>query len=248
MIEVQNKASKKHWNEVYSDVTPYKVSKSDPVCIWIQKFITRVNKGECIEIGCYPGRYLALFGEYGYTLSGIDFTEKLSSVPNWLQGQGYQTGKFWQEDFLKFTIPNTFDLVTSFGFIEHFTQWQEVLRKHLPLVKEGGVLIIETPNLRGIIPRILHTIFNPKTFKKHVISAMNTQKWEEILKANGFTIHYSGYFGGFHIWSEKEKRSILRKVALKFFLKIRPFVEKSIKYDNKIYSAYCGIIAQKKGG
>jgi hypothetical protein len=75
---VTNKASQEFWNQVY-DVEPQIAGRSDIIRAWIEAYVPNVagaNK-TCIEIGCYPGRYLSVFGELGYELFGIDLKIKL---------------------------------------------------------------------------------------------------------------------------------------------------------------------------
>jgi 2-polyprenyl-3-methyl-5-hydroxy-6-metoxy-1,4-benzoquinol methylase len=40
--------------------------------------------------------------------------------------------------------------VISFGFIEHFDNPENVIQKHLDLLKPGGILIVGVPNFTGI--------------------------------------------------------------------------------------------------
>lgn len=59
------------------------------------------------------------------------------------------------------------DVVSSFGFIEHFTNWREVLAKHAEPVADDGHLIIEAPNFTGAFQRWLHVNFDKANSARH---------------------------------------------------------------------------------
>lgn len=240
-----NKANQEYWSQVSTSVNPYIAKKSDIIRIWIEKHLPSVENKTCIEIGCYPGRYLAVFGELGYELYGIDLAEKIKILPESLSANGYKVGKFWQEDFINFDPSQQFDLVASFGFIEHFTDWERVLDKHIELVKTDGYLIMEAPNFIGSFQYWLHSNFDKKNFDHHHLPAMEVEKWGAVLKGNFFDIVYRDYFGGFHFWVEKEKRNIFQKAILKTLRKAGFQLNKLLPPQNKIYSPYGGIIAKK---
>ena len=71
----------------------------------------------------------------------------------------------FQHDFFSFNTKEKYDLVSSFGFIEHFDNTEEVFAKHCDLVNDNGYLVIGLPNLRGInhIIQLLVDCWMPKT-------------------------------------------------------------------------------------
>ena len=104
-IEInKNLASQDYWDDAYANYSLHdKVGDDDIVKKWI---LNNVQKGKglsCLEIGCFPGRYLTVMGDLGYTLSGVDLTPRVKDeFPAWLKSEGYSVGTFVQEDFFKF--------------------------------------------------------------------------------------------------------------------------------------------------
>ena len=102
------------------------VSEDDPIRQFIIRYIPRAGVGDnCIEIGSYPCRYLGIFGELGYELNGIDTTEKIESdeLKIWIKQNNWDFKILQRKNFLEFNTQDTYTIVCSFGFIEHFENW-----------------------------------------------------------------------------------------------------------------------------
>lgn len=214
---------------------------------FIKKYIPPVKSGDCIEIGSYPGPFLASFGDLGYTLNGIDFHPRnKDKVPQWLQSLNFPTASFVTEDFFEYSTTKKFDVVASFGFIEHFQNYEAVILKHAALVNENGYLLITTPNFRGFIQHWLHKTFDKANLSLHNRSSMQPGKWAALLEENGFEVIYKGHFGDFWFWRATEKMSPLKRRAIWFIERIIPRLRKLLWFQSSIFSAYCGIVAKRK--
>ena len=84
-----------------------------------------------------------------------------------------------QEDFFSFDSDIKYDIVCSFGFVEHFEDTEPVLRRHCHLVKPGGRLLITMPNFLGL-NGLLHKWFDPENYNKHNLKAMDLNRLENI--------------------------------------------------------------------
>lgn len=239
---------KEYWYDTYGKLEFQIAAKDHIVRTWFEKYIPRGN-GRCIEIGCFPGQFLACFGEMGYQLNGLDLIPAVeTTLPQWLKSQGYKIGNFYKYDFLNFNSGNTYDIVASFGFVEHFSDWQDIIRRHMKLVKTGGYLIISAPNFRGLFQRIFQSLFNRESYKRHNIHAMAPEAWAPIIRDQGFEILFSGYYGPIHYWANEQKRNIISKLTVHFFIDILLPLLKYLPLpkDKKLYSPICGVIARKK--
>ncbi|MFN0032785.1 MAG: class I SAM-dependent methyltransferase [Flavobacteriales bacterium] len=234
-----------YWDESYEQLQFRITDRHDPVRQWIEQHISKTEGATCLEVGCFPGRYLAVFGQLGYELHGIDLTPRISELSSWLTQSGYKTGDFTHADFLKHTSAEQYDVVCSFGFVEHFTNWREVLQKHADMIKTGGTLIMETPNFRGWMQYFLHKHLDAENFARHHIDAMQPDVWKNLLEASGFEIKWHGHFGAFDFWSDTRHYNFLQKLGLRFLTLAKPMLKK-LPEGKKSIAPYCGIVAVKR--
>jgi L-malate glycosyltransferase len=202
-IESKELTSQRYWDQSYAELPHEIVPTTDRIRTWIETVLPIAAKGEeAIEIGCFPGRYLAVLGTMKYVLHGIDRSPELDRLPGELLAAGYKIGSFERNDFLVSEIENRFDVVCSFGFIEHFTNWTDILRKQAALVNNGGTILVETPNFAGWLQRILHFLLDNENYRRHEQSAMDPQTWALVLEREGFKIDFAGYVGRFEFWRD----------------------------------------------
>ncbi|MBB1284679.1 class I SAM-dependent methyltransferase [Flavisolibacter sp. BT320] len=213
----------------------------------IKKFIPATNNGECIEIGSYPGPFLAAFGDLGYTLHGVDFHPRNEDeLPEWLRSQGFQIGKFVTEDFFTFKTKKRFDIVASFGFLEHFEDYKDVISRHAALVKENGYLVLTTPNFRGWVQRWLHRTFDQENLTFHNLESMRPNEWALLLESLGFEIIFKGHVGGFIFWRANDPLTSFRRKAHWLISRMIPRINKLLWFDSPGFSGYCGVVAKKR--
>ena len=213
----------------------------------IKRYIPPTSSGSCLEIGSYPGPFLSTFGDLGYILNGIDFhPDNAIRLPIWLQSQGYKTNQFLCVDFFDYKPEQKYEVVASFGFIEHFLNFESVIETHADLVKEEGYLVITTPNFKGSIQHWLHINFDKQNLALHNTKSMDPAIWKSQLEHLGFEVMYSGYFGDFWFWHGNEELSIIRKKSLWFIDRLIPRMRKLLWFQSSAFSAYAGIVARKK--
>jgi L-malate glycosyltransferase len=242
-----NLANQSYWDDAYANhELSDEAAITDIVKDWIRQHVPETSDANCFEIGCFPGRFITLLGKMGYELNGIDLTPRVKNEFSlWLKSLGYKTGEFYHENFLNFSSQKKYDLVCSFGFIEHFTNWDEILIKHLKLVKPGGMIVIETPNFKGLFQRFIHYFLDKENYLRHYIPAMSPKKWARVCEKQGFDIIFEGYFGEFQFWVDKQPVSGWRKRFFQFLIDYYPRLRK-MKPGRKAYAPYCGIVARLK--
>lgn len=220
-------------------------SKEDDIYKWLLKNVESGN-GKCIEIGCMPGRYIYVFGKLGYTLNGIDYIEGVDDwLPSHLKKLGFNVGKFEKADFVQWKSDSKYDIVCSFGFIEHFANYRFVMEKMIDMVDDNGLYIMTVPNFKGSIKRIFHKVFDRKCYKRHNMEALDPEEWEKVLKTHNFQIIRCEYFGNHPFWVTITANKIKRNLAL-LLLKILNYTfGKVVGRGKKNFSAHIGIIARK---
>lgn len=85
-------------------------------------------------------------------------------------------------------------MVASFGFIEHFSDFRAVPLRQAALVRPGGHLVCEVPNLRGL-NYLLFRLLQPRELEGHNLAAMAPSAIADPLRRYGFRIRYARYVG-----------------------------------------------------
>lgn len=223
--------------------------KSDqhPLKQWIKKYIASTDSQECIELGCYPGGFLTIFGELGYVLNGVDILDEVESVlPSNLKKLGFKIDNFLCADVNSLKLDHKYQVVSSFGLIEHFKHWEEVFKKHLDLVEDEGYLVIEVPNFRGWPHYLIRLFYDYQNFKVHNISAMKLKNWKSILIENNFEILYLGGVGRFGYGLQNKKFNLFQRFSYPVTSFIINLIRNKFSKDHPQYSPYLGVIARKK--
>jgi 2-polyprenyl-3-methyl-5-hydroxy-6-metoxy-1,4-benzoquinol methylase len=109
-----------------------------------------------LEVGVAPGiNIIALANEFDIIPYGMDYSEKgVQQTKQNFKAAGYNPNNVYLGDLFdaRFRAKHKgkYDVVSSWGLIEHFDNPAEVVRLHAEFLKPGGLLIIEVPNIRGV--------------------------------------------------------------------------------------------------
>lgn len=245
---MKNLATLEYWTEAHGEIN-INLNENDFVKKWISENFVFNDINSVFEVGCYPGKYLTIFGDQGIEVNGVDFIPNVIKLSEIFTSNNYKVGRFYNCDFFKLDNQINYDCVVSLGFIEHFENWEKAFTHHFQYINEGGYLIIEVPNFNGFFQRIPRFLFDYKNFKKHNLKAMNLKRWNEILIENNFEIIYSNHFGGYNLWFEVKQKSRIvnyfKKIVVIFFKKMQKMLFNS-KTESIHFSCAIGIIAKKK--
>jgi len=205
------------------------------------------NERYALEIGCVPGIFLGHIGrDFGYKVEGIDYVAGAThTTSTTLEKFGIHDAKIYEEDFLKWAPQKQYDLTCSFGFIEHFTNVDPIVEKHIHALKPGGTLILEIPNFSGI-QFWLHYYLDKVNLERHNTKIMNLDYFISISERHNLIISCLEYTGGlFDFWWENETPSIFQKVI---FTILRPiaFLGRLIPVSCHLTSPFIILIAKKR--
>jgi 2-polyprenyl-3-methyl-5-hydroxy-6-metoxy-1,4-benzoquinol methylase len=208
-----------------------------------KRFVPR--GGSCFEVGCYPGNYLAYFGRrFGYTVSGIDTTPFIrDKMPAFLESLGVPVGELHCGEFMAFQTGKQYDMVFSNGFVEHFENYREVIRKHIALVKPGGTIVLSAPNFRNL-QFVLHWMLDRQNLRRHVLSAMNLGAWHSVLSESGMEPLYHGYYRTWEFWADSVQNST-RKLLTRYIRAVARRVDARVNWPNPLLSPYMVSISRK---
>jgi hypothetical protein len=245
---MKNLTTLDYWTKAHGTIN-IELNSNDLIKKWISSHIDFKSIKNVFEIGCYPGRYLTIFGDQGIEVNGLDYIDEVSKIAKIFELRKYKIGQFYSNDFFKFKPDTKYDCVMSLGFIEHFQDWEDAFVKHFEYVNDNGCLIIEVPNFRGFFQKIPRMLFDYKNYKRHNISSMKLNEWNDILIANDFEIVYSGYLGGYKLWFEEDKNSRFCLLVKKYMIRGLRLIKKILfqsKEEHSSFSCAIGIIAKRK--
>jgi len=150
-----------------------------------------------LEVGAFPGRYMAyLASRYNLQATGLDFNPDEDKFKRSMHALGVTDFQYICADFLQHTPTQQFDLVISNGFIEHFTNYDEVLDKHAAYLKKGGAMLVMIPNKR-FLRSLYGNLVDRKNQQAHNLKSMKLSVFKDFALRNNLTIDYLDYIGGF---------------------------------------------------
>jgi 2-polyprenyl-3-methyl-5-hydroxy-6-metoxy-1,4-benzoquinol methylase len=110
------------------------------------------HRGRLLDVGCSAGSFLIAARARGWEVQGIDVSPAAVKHAHQAHGLDVSVGTL-EESRLP---PHSFDVVTVFECIEHMLDPRAALDAAAGLLRDGGLLVITTPNVDGFVPRITY--------------------------------------------------------------------------------------------
>ncbi|HNI28138.1 MAG TPA: class I SAM-dependent methyltransferase [Leptospiraceae bacterium] len=210
-----------------------------------------------IEIGCGNSVFLSYFNTYfKYQVSGLDYSEYGCLQTKKILERDQISGNIYQGDLFSppADLTNKFDIVCSFGVVEHFDNTSDVIQHIAAFAKPGGIIITTIPNLTGVTGW-LQKWMNKPVYDIHKV--MGLSDIEAFIKNAGLSIIASTRiipvsFGV--TLDEYENKSVKYKSLKKIILKGFQVIEKILCFiDDRLFKlprteAFCAgmiVIARK---
>ncbi|GCD80044.1 class I SAM-dependent methyltransferase [Schleiferia thermophila] len=191
-----DKTSPEYWDEFWKtnripkeiqiqkfDINTYLYREFDA---FFRKFIEPNSDLSLIELGCGNSVWLPYFKkEFLFRISGLDYSRLGCERSRMILDYYNVEGAIFEGNLL--TPPthliSNFDIVVSFGVIEHFQDIVEVLKAHALFLKKNGKIFVSVPNMHGF-PGWYQKIMNKEVFDAHV--PIDKDKLMEALSKAGF--------------------------------------------------------------
>jgi len=146
------------------------------------------KRGKLLDIGCGRGFFLLNFVHSNFDYVGVEPRERISQEARRRLG----TDKILCGTLREVKFPDgNFDVVTMINVIEHLPFPRQTLAEVARIMKQGAVLLIETPNVNSLIPHLLgarwHAFLEPEHhyfFSKDTLTKM--------LNGTGFRVESTG--------------------------------------------------------
>lgn len=196
-----NLTTRQYWENYYKHDHANKkhiIAVCSPYDTYWDTLISEDAKGKSIiEIGGYPGRYLAyLANKYEVEPTCLDFNTDEIQIKRIFDEMHVTNFHLMEKDFITYEPEKQYDYVFSLGFIEHFENYNEILDRHLKYLKPGGRLLVMVPNKR-YFRKIYGYLVDYKNLKAHNLKCMNVRTFKDFSDRNNLEIKRLEYYGGF---------------------------------------------------
>ena len=214
----------------------------------LAELIAAKNIKTAIELGGFPGYYATFLKKY-YQLDTtlFDYFIHEGIIDQLLEKNGLKHGdvKIIEADLFEYKPTVLYDLVTSFGLIEHFNDTKAILESHLQFLKPGGVLFVTLPNFKAVNGWVQRK-FDKANYDKHNINCMEPKLLAEYCRQLGLTEVESFYHGKFSVWLENraEQGGIVKALVKTIWLAGKVFT-KIVPVESKALSPYIVLKAVK---
>ncbi len=158
-------------------------------------FAQRQTQGlKILEVGCARSIWLPYFAkEFGFQIYGLDYSEIGCEQSRAILSNAGVKGEIICADFFEppKELLNSFDVVISWGVVEHFENTIECLSAFSMFLKKDGIIITNIPNLNGLNGALLKNLNKP-IFDTHVVLDLDTMI--NAHESAGFQVFSNDYF------------------------------------------------------
>lgn len=172
-----------------------------------------------LEVGACPGTHLlALALSHRYHPVALDYLPAVQELPEHFAKFGVPDLEVIEHDFLTLETARRFNVVMSYGFIEHFDNPEDIIRRHWDLVADDGILILNAPVFGPMQMALRRLVLEPDklkwTLQAHNQAIMNVDAIRDIcLKLPGARIEKASYVGHMGSWLTPGNRDVRRSRA-----------------------------------
>ncbi len=142
-----------------------------------------------LDIGCGNGTFLHLARSRGFVPHGMDGSARAVEIAQKEYGLQVRHGEIGSKTW----IDAQFDFVTMFHVLEHLSAPKEGLKYAWDLLKPGGSLIVQVPNVASIQARIFRGRWYGLDVPRHVISFTPTAL-KRLFQETGFDFRLINQF------------------------------------------------------
>lgn len=228
-MSVNNKLKTKYWENYYTGernihikpksgmFTSYDIYLCDTI---LKKYlphtsISQSSPKRILEIGSGDGKLIKKIADsLGYKPYGIEYAKEGAKQGVALGVETMVTDAFSRAVLRKYK--HYFDVVFSYGFIEHIDPPQKAVQLHWDLVKPGGIIVIQIPRLRGFNYWKVR-LFRPDLLPLHNLTIMEAETLRRVCSKKGTETLVCKNYGTLKLRLPLEKKNfgyyLLRLVA-----------------------------------
>lgn len=103
--------------------------------------------GKLLDIGCNIGMFLDCARSDGFEVAGVELNRSCAEYARSTYGLDVRATYLEQAGF----DADSFDVVTMFDVLEHVTDMERILAEVRRILKPGGLLVVQSPNLASVM-------------------------------------------------------------------------------------------------
>ncbi len=144
------------------------------------------------EIGFGDGKLLKKIADrFNYEPYGIEYSKE--AIQTAVKGVHGILGDIFDEQ-LSGQYQEQFDVVFSYGFIEHIIPPEKAVQAHVKLLKKGGILILQIPRFKRF-NWFKAKLFRPDLLPLHNLTIMEQEVLQELGKKEGLQEMFCSNYG-----------------------------------------------------
>lgn len=154
------------------------------------------KKGRALDIGCAAGFFLKVLDEHGWHVDGIELSREIAKHARETYGfDNVQVGPIEQSKY----EDKSFDLITMWDVVEHVPEPIPFLEKVVSLLKDDGVIILETQNVQSKFAKKLGPKWHHYKHLEHLYHFDPATIAKLLDKVGLEVVHNTPKFGGKHV-------------------------------------------------
>jgi SAM-dependent methyltransferase len=214
----------------------------------LAKVIAEKGVKNAIELGGFPGYYAIYLKKYQQLQTSLlDYFIHPELVNKLLTVNDLEPGdiNIIEADLFTYEPAEKYDMVLSFGLIEHFNDTKFIINEHLKFLKPGGTLFITLPNFKSINGWVQRN-FDKENYDKHNINSMDFDLLKTACNDLGLKDIEAYYHGKFSVWLEnKSEQSSIAKALVKAIWLTGKVFTKIVPVESRAMSPYIVVKATR---
>ena len=152
------------------------------------------SEGKLLDVGCAIGVFLCLARERGWEVCGVDVSRYAVSYARDVFGLDVFAGELQEALFPE----RYFDVITLWDVLEHFPDPSRQLEQIYRVLKDDGIVLMNTPNEGGLLRLLASIIFRvsrgkisypvQKLYHRFHLYYFTQQTLQALLEKNGFVL------------------------------------------------------------
>jgi 2-polyprenyl-3-methyl-5-hydroxy-6-metoxy-1,4-benzoquinol methylase len=173
----------------------------------VQPYLRDRQGGRFIELGCSPGLVSACIAlQNDFDFHGVDFAPSADMYLETMRAITGKTAVLWKADLRSFAPDTLYDVVASFGLIEHFDDPGPILDHHVRLCKPGGIILVTIPNFRHL-QWLYHALLDAPDLARHNTRIMTPDYLRSFAARAGLETLFCGHAGRIAFWNYNREGS-----------------------------------------